>query len=438
MKHFTFNYAYVDYDLYSKDDVLYFYGFDLKNLFGIDDEKLKKIIDDYKIQLNLKEDKFSIEIEYLKYYDLNILISYALERNPELINSIYKAIKKEDEEKKIENSLLLKMKKINSISKLKLPWDEFKDILYTMKQEENIEENIRYCKFFLPIYFIDVLNVIDDLKKRYSLDKHFGEFEDFDKADSLFEECFKKEEENEETKSYQFYATKLFYKICKNKPFKENNEELAVISTLLFMYKNKLLYRDYILEYNSSNFFRMIIAYEKVKDLDEEEAIQKMIPIISISTFKILKKSDLSFEKFENEPTKENAIRFIIDFLEERSYRQGYYEYFSTKSSDCLKIHYHGWYYDFKLNYSKTMNSKDTLFFDCLGYAYSEAPNMINNRNAFLCDRFEEIKRRNKVDILKQIQEDLKNKFKGTFDLKSINIEITPTWYLKGDLDYEF
>lgn len=433
MKTFTFKYAYVDYEVILTNDGVFISPYYFKELFSLNDEEIDSLIKEYEKSLNLDPNKSLIEVEYLPHYNLNILISYSLDKNPELINSIYLGIKKAKEEDKILPDLLKEMKKINSISEPSIPWDEYRDIFYSLKKEEEKDFNTRYHSYPPVISFIDVLNAVEQLKERYKLPKDFGVFEDFDKSYNIYEECF----ENDNGDNYEWYMAKLFYTICSKKPFLKYNEELAVISLLLFMSDYNLLYNEYNLAYKSSDFYRLIIIYEKYKDLTEEEVINKLIPVLCFTTLKELKKSDISLETFKQEPNIENAYRFIVDFLEEKSYRQGYYEYFSTKSNDCIKIHYHGYYCNFKLNYLKTMNNKDTLVFDCIAHAKTEAPNILKNRNSFALDRFEEIKSRSKNDILKQIREDLSSKFKGLIDLKAIKIELNPVWTLNSDLDYE-
>ena len=78
------------------------------------------------------------------------------------------------------------------------------------------------------------------------------------------------------------------------------------------------------------------------------------------------------------------------------------------------------------------------LVFDTDALAYIEAPTLLAQRNGFVINLFKEIKERNDKDIKDQIYADIKKKLGKEFDMKSIVIEINPTWYIKSELDYDF
>lgn len=433
MNTIEFKYAYVDYVMYESENGLYLDLFSLKQLFDISDEETKQVIDENEKLLSHIR-KLSIEIEYLPYYDINIILHYAIEKNPEVAEAIYSVIKEKNKEDVIDSELIAPLEKIHSLSKPSVPWEKLDDVFYTM---DKVEDNTykRLCSYCNRIALYDLFPFIDEVKERYSLGKDFGEFEDYDKAEKVFEDAF--ENMGEERKSKEWYGAKLFYNIYTSKPYKKDNDKLALIALYVFLYENKMLYDDFDVVYSSVDFMNILSVMKESKDSTEEEMIERLIPLLSVSEKRRIRKSEKDLEIYKKNPTRENVIRYIVSYLEENHYHQGYYEYFSSKNKECLKLRYRGYHYNLRLNYTESMERK-ALVFDTDALAYIEAPTLLAERNGFVINRFEEIKERNKKDIIEQIHEDIKKKLGKEFDMKSITIEINPTWHIKSDLDYDY
>ncbi len=433
MNTIEFKYAYVDYEMFESENGLYLDELSLRELFDISEEEAKKVIDEKETLLSHIR-KLSIEIEYLPYYDINITLHYAIEKNPEVAEAIYSVIKEKNIEGMIDSELIAPLEKIHSLSAPSIPWEKLDDVFYSM---DKVEDNTykRLCSYCKRIALYDLFPFLEEAKERYSLGKDFGEFEDYDKADKVFEDAF--ENMGEERKSKEWYAAKLFYNIYTRKPYKNDNDKLALVALYVFLYENKMLYDDFDEVYSSTDFINILSVMKESKDLTEEETMERLTPLLSVSERRRIRKSEKDLEIYKKNPAEENAIRFIVSYLEENHYHQGYYEYFSSKNKECLKLRYRGYHYNLRLNYTESME-RNALVFDTDALAYIEAPTLLAERNGFVINRFEEIKERNKKDIIEQIHEDLKRKLGKEFDMKSIAIEINPTWHIKSDLDYDF
>lgn len=89
---FTFKYAYVDHDITLEKTGLYISLFDIKDLFCFDDKEVKDEIE--AMSSHLSKDRVPyIEIEYLPFYDINILLLLSLKYNPEIAEEAYKQVK---------------------------------------------------------------------------------------------------------------------------------------------------------------------------------------------------------------------------------------------------------------------------------------------------------------------------------------------------------
>ncbi len=428
-----FEYAYIKYELYECENGLYLDKISLKELFSLSDEETDKVIaEKEKILSHIR--KLTIEIEYLPYYDINITLRYALEKNSEVGEAIYAAIKEKNKEDCIDCELIAPLEKIHSLSHPNISVEKLDDVFSSLdKEEENTSK--RLCNYCNRIALFDLFPFIEEVKERYSLGKDFGEFDDYDKADKVFEDAF--ENMGDGTKSKEWYGAKLFYNIYTRKPFKKDNDKLAIIALYVFLYENRMIYDDFEEVYSSTDFMNLLLVMKDIEDLTEEETIEKLIPVLSVSSKRKIMKSDKDLVIYKKNPTDENAIRFIISYLEENHYKQGYYEYFSSKNKECLKLRYRGYHYNLRFNYTKSMK-RNALVFDTDALAYIEAPTQLAERNGFVIRRFEEIKERNDTDIIVQIYDDIKKKLGKDFDMKSVTIEINPTWYIKSELDYDW
>ena len=419
--------------MHEYENGLYMDKLSLKELFSLSDEKTDMVIKE-KEELLSHIRKLSIEIEYLPFYDINITLRYAIEKNPEIAEIIYTAIKEKNKEECIDSELIAPLEKIYSLSKPCIPFEKLDDVFYSLdKYEENTSK--RLCNYCNTITLFDLFPFIEEVKKRYSLDKDFGEFDDYDKVEEAFENAFKNM--GNETKSKEWYGAKLFYNIYTRKPYKKDNDRLAIIALYVFLYENKMIYDDFEEAYFSTDFMNLLLVIKDSKDFEEEKIIDKLIPLLSVSRKRKIMKSDKDLAIYKKNSTEENAIRFIISYLEENHYKQGYYEYFASKNKECLKLRYRGYHYNLRFNYTKSMENK-ALVFDTDALAYIEAPTLLAQRNGFVINLFEEIKERNDKDIKDQIYADIKKKLGKEFDMKSIVIEINPTWYIKSELDYDF
>ena len=428
---FTFKYTYVDHDITLEKTGLYISLFDIKELFCFDDKEVKDEIE--AMSSYLSKDRVSyIEIEYLPFYDINLLLLLSLKYNPEIAQEAYKQIKVKQMTEWIDHDILLQLEKLYSIREEEIRWDGFKEVFSSLSKEKS-KARVHRCEFYNRAYFFMIDDEIKELRKTINLPEDFGEFKDYDLLESVYEECALKKEENS---SFEYYAIKLLYTIVTKKPYVNYNDEIAIIAALVFLRENNLIYRDHDFIYSSIDFVRMIAIIKESQGEKEEEVINKLIPLLNGNDKE--SKSDKDYDRFIADPSKENAIQFIVSYLEENAFEQGYYEYFTTKSNSAIKLHYSGSYYHIRLNVYQTMMKENSLCFDCDALAKMEAPTMVKNRNGLVCSLFDEIKKRSADDILSQIKTNLAKKLKNKFDLSAISIEINPTWCVESELDYVF
>ena len=428
---FTFKYTYVDHDITLEKTGLYISLFDIKELFCFDDKEVKDEIE--AMSSYLSKDRVSyIEIEYLPFYDINLLLLLSLKYNPEIAQEAYKQIKVKQMTEWIDHDILLQLEKLYSIREEEIRWDGFKEVFSSLSKEKS-KARVHRCEFYNRAYFFMIDDEIKELRKTINLPEDFGEFKDYDLLESVYEECALKKEEKS---SFEYYAIKLLYTIVTKKPYVNYNDEIAIIAALVFLRENNLIYRDHDFIYSSIDFVRMIAIIKESQGEKEEEVINKLIPLLNGNDKE--SKSDKDYDRFIADPSKENAIQFIVSYLEENAFEQGYYEYFTTKSNSAIKLHYSGSYYHIRLNVYQTMMKENSLCFDCDALAKMEAPTMVKNRNGLVCSLFDEIKKRSADDILSQIKTNLAKKLKNKFDLSAISIEINPTWCVESELDYLF
>ena len=428
---FTFKYTYVDHDITLEKTGLYISLFDIKELFCFDDKEVKDEIEAMSSYLS-KDRVPYIEIEYLPFYDINLLLLLSLKYNPEIAQEAYKQIKVKQMTEWIDHDILLQLEKLYSIREEEIPWDGFKEAFASLSKEKS-KARVHRCEFYNRAYFFMIDDEIKELRKTINLPEDFGEFKDYDLLESVYEECALKKEENS---SFEYYAIKLLYTIVTKKPYVNYNDEIAIIAALVFLRENNLIYRDHDFIYSPIDFVRMIAIIKESQGEKEEEVINKLIPLLNGNEKE--SKSDKDYDRFIADPSKENAIQFIVSYLEENAFEQGYYEYFTTKSNSAIKLHYSGSYYHIHLNVYQTMIKENSLCFDCDALAKMEAPTMVKNRNGLVCSLFDEIKKRSADDILSQIKTNLAKKLKNKFDLSAISIEINPTWCVESELDYVF
>lgn len=428
---FTFKYAYVDHDITLEKTGLYISLFDIKELFGFDDKEVKDEIEAMSSQLS-KDRVPYIEIEYLPFYDINILLLLSLKYNPEIAQEAYRSIKAKQMTEWIDHDILVKLEKLYSVVEEEIPWDDFRKVFSSLSKEKS-KARIHRCEFYNRVYLFMIDDEIKELRKKIKLPEDFGEFKDYDLLESVYEECALKKEEDA---SFEYYAIKLLYTIATKKPYINYNDEIAIIAALVFLRENNQIYRNHEFVYSPFDFMRMIAIIKESQGEKEETIINRLIPLLNGNDKESKSKKD--YDRFIADPNKENAIQFIVSYLEENVFEQGYYEYFTTTSNSAIKLHYSGSYYHIRLNVYQTMMKENSLCFDCDALAKMEALTMVKNRNALVCSLLDEIKKRSADDILSQIKTNLAKKLKNKFDLDTINIEINPTWGVESELDYEF
>lgn len=428
---FTFKYAYVDHDITLEKKGLYISLFDIEELFCFDDKEVKDEIEAMSSYLS-KDRVPYIEIEYLPFYDINLLLLLSLKYNPEIVQEAYKQIKMKQMTEWIDHDILLQLEKLYSIREEEIRWDGFKEVFSSLSKEKS-KARVHRCEIYNRAYFFMIDDEIKELRKTINLPEDFGEFKDYDLLESVYEECALKKEENS---SFEYYAIKLLYTIVTKKPYVNYNDEIAIIAALVFLRENNLIYRDHDFIYSPIDFVRMITIIKESQGEKEEEVINKLIPLLNGNDKE--SKSNKDYDRFIADPSKENAIQFIVSYLEENAFEQGYYEYFTTKSNRAIKLHYSGSYYHIRLNVYQTMMKENSLCFDCDALAKMEAPTMVKNRNGLVCSLFDEIKKRSADDILSQIKTNLAKELKNKFDLSAISIEINSTWCVESELDYVF
>lgn len=131
---------------------------------------------------------------------------------------------------------------------------------------------------------------------------------------------------------------------------------------------------------------------------------------------------------FRNDKTYENAMNYIIKFIEGYKGKQGYYDYFALTSnkSSVFKMHYHGILRRFI--YIETTNDH-TLVFHALGRAVIDLPlSSMYKEGDVKEDLYKEIKERAPKDII----DELTSKIYKNLDnyIKDLKIVVYPKWRL--------
>lgn len=131
---------------------------------------------------------------------------------------------------------------------------------------------------------------------------------------------------------------------------------------------------------------------------------------------------------FQNNKTYENAINYIIKFIEEYKGKQGYYDYFALTSNkdSVFKMHYHGILRRFI--YIET-TSDNTLVFHALGRAVINLPlSTMYKEDEVKEDLYKEIKERTPKDIINELKSKINKNLDNYID--ELKIVVYPKWRL--------
>lgn len=324
--------------------------------------------------------------------------------------------------------------------------DNFIDSMnaYLKLNDENASlKRFTFSKDYIDQYFL--LPYLDEIISRYKLPSSFIELV----SPTSLEEALtywvkiKKDpllfEKNEEIE-----LASLLYSLITNKPFKNNNDIISIWIILYYINECEFLINDNKYSTNRRNRISqedIILAIEMIKSssTDKIQTIIKISQLFSSASVEIeFCNKDIYLKKYKDNPTRENAINYIIEYLKSYYGYQGYYEFYGGSLCTCYKIHYHGELYDFKINVYKTMNENNILVFDVKGVAYMEAPNDLINRSRVIRALYEEIKSRSTEDISNKLEELLIKDLGPSFDIKSINFKFDIDWEVIIDPNYEW
>lgn len=213
---------------------------------------------------------------------------------------------------------------------------------------------------------------------------------------------------------------------------------MAILLTSLFLKKNNLLFQDNEEIITPSDLLVAAQISENLKNQNQSAVIKEIMKCLQYTHFDDSFERKNMFEKLKYNPSKENAINYIVKYIEDYNNKQGYYDFYKS-SSFVYKIHYHGRYYNFKLNVSKTIEHQNTLYFDATAIAYMEVPYNLECRNEIIKKLYDEIKSRSYKDvIINDLIKKLKQKLNPYFDLNQIILKFNFSWSIDIDTNYEF
>lgn len=214
-----------------------------------------------------------------------------------------------------------------------------------------------------------------------------------------------------------------------------NNEKLTTFIIVELLEDNNYIFDKNKLIILPTDIALAIGMVESSHDEDKKNVLINIRKLFTKNKYKEYTQADKYYTLLQNDQSYENAINYIVAFVEEYNGKKGYYEFFNSKHV-AVKTHYNEQYYNFKLNISKTMSSKNILYFDVSAEAYIELPFVFNNRNKMIIELYDEIKRRSYKDVISSLMNILKNKIKPYFDLTSIKLEFNVDWKLNIDTNF--
>lgn len=413
--------------------------------------KLKKINNSLYISYNdylLLNEKENNQFEYLfnnyinkgiinekakldNYYDINFIFLLLID-NKDKIKDLFIFIKNNQLESYLWNylydylniSLFSKNDFLNIIDNYK----SILDINTRSYKESNYIHEIFYDDS--PI-FTSFLDIIKNIRDYYNLDD-YGIENDYIKIYDMLNDNFDKCEE----KSSEYLASYLLYSFVKEKPFNNHNEEIAGIIALYYLYsKDLLLDNNKLLITEGDISYAIAIANSS---LDEKEAINRIKNIFSNKSIEINKTLEL-YNIFKSNPNEENLFNYIVSFIENNYFQQGYYDYYASKDNSCIKLHYNGEYYRLHLNTYKTFKDNNTLYFNGKAIANIEAPTIMGYRNEAIQNLYNEIKSRSYNDIINSIKKNINNNIKDYYNLNDfkINIKLDLEWSINIINDFD-
>ncbi len=143
-------------------------------------------------------------------------------------------------------------------------------------------------------------------------------------------------------------------------------------------------------------------------------------------------KAEEKFIIFNNDLSYENAIAFIIAFIEEYKNYQGYYDYYKGSYGSCVKLHYRGEFNQFTFDQADSKGERKHLIFNVSAKAIVEIPlGGLSGEKKVVQYLYEEIQQRACKDIILKLKSDLKNKLNNLFDLNTITLDFKPKWKLE-------
>ena len=451
----------LEYELKEQNDKLFISNNELERLSENNNLLIQYKLMDLKID-GLIDDETKIIIDDVTYYDINLVL-LMLKNNNELIKEIILAI---PDKKYIWEYIIDSLGQQEAKKNI----DYIYNYIDLFESFYEVSENNSYCyrteyytyqdaKYYLKL-LANVKKKINDEKKpkRSTKNKPFYYFEVDDSLRILSKDFgtlkedvdFKKIIENAypdiERPTLAQSAASLLYTIIMEKPFVAYNYEAAAIMTLDYLDLNNAIYRrdkseNFInphltLNVSSSDLMYAIKLVEDNKRKKKADVIKKIVPLFGMKKISYNYEKKQMLAKLKENPTKDEIYRYIVYFTEHYHGYQGYYEYYKG-GSIVYKIHYHGEYTSFKFNILKSLDSHDTLVFDCEAHAYTEGPTDLLHRAKVIALIYEEIKRRSYDDILNDYFKELKMDLKQLYD-PSIKIEFNLKWDYEIDPDYEW
>lgn len=292
------------------------------------------------------------------------------------------------------------------------------------KEDEEKEES-SFSILYMREQFEQLL---DSLKERYCLPFDYKKEIDKEKLDSILDGFLNKDFGHYDL--VEEYSL-LLYELIKKKPFLYHNE---LLSSLLFLDCTKHL--GFLKEFSASDLSYCIGLIEASEDKTQtmrrlKDFFSKTscdLPYVSLKR----KRDDLISCFFE-----EKAFDYLFDFLNERHYSAGFYDYFQANGG-IYKLHYKGIFSSFSLNPMETIRKEKSLVLNCRAVALLEVPSEFQNRKKMISSFYKKVKEDSFARVKKEILSDIRKEMDSLLDLEGISIEFVLSWSVKIEKDYDF
>lgn len=204
-------------------------------------------------------------------------------------------------------------------------------------------------------------------------------------------------------------ASSLLYSFVTRRPLKQENDVYAVVCLLCYLNENSVLDDSF-----SPSCLRYVIGRIHEMDVDKEEENVREVRRLLFEERPKEKKPEYDFllETYVSTKDEKDLVRAFIGMVENYHGSQGYYEYFAGRNGSLMKLHYSGRIQRICFNPLDTM-MKGRLCFEVHALVDMEAPSVLEDRHAYISERYAEVKTRFYKDVIeagfkKEIERKLK------------------------------